>query len=296
MVTPPIEELAELERMVSGALRKRDYSDLSIVGFGEISVGLGWPVDDPAWICKRMPPFTVEEFAAYRTLVEDYLVALRAAGVAVIDTEVLGVERGNDIVGYLVQPLMPATTLGGAVLAEATPDPEHPYLQALASIVGRVTDRVSVDAQVTNFSWDGETATLLDVGTPFMWNADGSLRLDMTPFAAMLPAPARSMMVKELTDVVARWKQPRSVGVDIVANLMREGLDDWVEPMIEVLAEAAPGERIRRAEAQAVFDEDLATFPKIVKLKKLQRAFRTRVQRKPYDFFVNSTYEGSSIA
>ena len=104
------------------------------------------------------------------------------------------------------------------------------------------------------------------------------------------------MLRSEIVDVVERWKQPRGVGADIVANLLREGLDEWVEPMIEALADIIPGARVTRAEAQALLDEDLKTFPKIAKLKKVQRAFCTRVQRKPYDFFVNSTYDGDSLS
>lgn len=295
-VAPSIDDLARLELQVRDALASHDYSALSIVGFGEISVGLGWPTGEPSWVCKRTPPFTTVAYEAYRELVTSYVAELRAAGVAVVDTDVVGVRRADDTIGYLVQPLLPKDTLGREVLARSAPDANHRYVRAIVETMHCVSNRISIDAQVTNFAWDGHQATLLDVGTPFMWNADGSMRLDLEPFAAMLPAPARRMMRSELTDVVERWKSPRAVGTDIVANLLREGLGEWVDPMIEALSTAIPGEPISRADAQASLAEDLKTFPKIVKLKKVQRAFRTRVQRKPYDFFINSTYDGDSLS
>lgn len=293
---PSIEDLTQLEAEVRHALDHRDYGALSIVGFGEVSVGLGWPAAQPAWVCKRTPPFSAAEFDAYRDLVTTYVAELRASGVDVVDTDVVGVRRDHDTIGYVVQPLLRQETLGREVLARATPDPLHPYVQAVVQTIDCVSDRISIDAQITNFAWDGHKATLLDVGTPFMWNAEGSMRLDLEPFTMPIPAPVRSMMRKELTDVVARWKTPRAVGTDIVANLLREGLDDWVDPMIEALRTVVPGEPISRADAQASLDEDLKTFPKIVKLQKVQRAFQTRVLRKPYDFFINSTYDGGSLS
>jgi len=273
---PSIEDLTQLEADVRRALDHHDYQALSIVGFGEVSVGLGWPTAQPAWVCKRTPPFSAAEFDAYRDLVNTYVAELRASGVDVVDTDVVGVRRNHDTIGYVVQPLLAKETLGRQVLAAATPDPLHPYVQAVVQTIGCVSDRISIDAQITNFAWDGHKATLLDVGT--------------------IPAPMRSMMRNELTDVVARWKTPRAVGTDIVANLLREGLDEWVDPMIAALATEVPGEPISRADAEASLDEDLKTFPKIVKLKRVQRLFQTRVRRQPYDFFINSTYHGDSLS
>ena len=296
--TPPsAPDLAELEIAVQAALAARDHASLSIVGFGEVSVALGWPLQAPSWVCKRTPPMNRLQFDQYRGLVFDYVDRLRAGGVDVIDTTIHTIERRNDVVAYLVQPMRPADQIGHRVLAAATPDPEHPFLSAIIAALGVVDDRISIDAQVTNFAWDGETATLLDVGTPFMWAGDGSQLFDLTPFEAMLPAPARPSMRKELVELIARWKDPRAVGVDIVANLMREGLDEWVEPMIMALNRSiATGQPIERADAEAVWADDRKTFPLITRLKKVQRTWMTTVRRRPYEFFVNSTYGGSSLA
>lgn len=296
IAAPTTEDLAQLEARVRAALESGDYSSLPIIGFGEISVGFGWPDREPAWICKRSPAFTTAEFDAYRDLVTSYVAELRAIGIDVVETDVLAVRRAKDAIGYLVQPLLPQETLGREVLRRSEPDAEHPFVLAVAETVGHASPQLSLDAQITNFSWDGTTAILLDVGTPFMWHPDGELRLDLVPFAKNIPAPLRSMMRSEIVDVVERWQQPRGVGADIIANLLREGLDDWVQPMIEALTGVVPGEPITRADAQALLDEDRKTFPKIAKLKKVQRAFCTRVQRKPYDFFVNSTYDGDSLS
>lgn len=290
-----LDELAELEQRVVDALASRDSSRLTVVGFGEISVALGWPPDSPRFACKRTPPSAPHQLAQYEQLVGHYVDQLRSRGAAVVDTEVLSVDRGDRLVGYVVQPLVPEASLGHRVLAAAEPDPEHPLLGALASTLDLVTDRLSIDAQVTNFSWDGTALTLLDVGTPFLWDAAGNLLFDMDPYRPMIPAPLRSFVERDLTRVANRWRDRRHVAVDIVANLLRQGLLEWVEPTTDVLNRAlGPGRPIRVDEAMTSYDRDRRTFPRLTRLQRIERAWQTSIRRRPYEFFVNSTYDGAT--
>ncbi len=55
---PDATELGELEAVVIDALRSRDDSTLNVLGYGEVSIALGWPIDEPKFVCKRTPPFT----------------------------------------------------------------------------------------------------------------------------------------------------------------------------------------------------------------------------------------------
>lgn len=286
-------ELMGLEASVSGALASGDLSAVNILGFGEISVALGYPGHAPTHVCKRMPPFRGPEFERYRELVLRYVDEVRAAGVHVVQTQVLGVDVGDRQVGYIVQPLLPSKTLGHNILAASEPDPDHPFLTAVAEVVGLTTDQLSIDSQVTNWSWDGRQLTLIDVGTPLLWDDSDAMEMDMTPFLAMIPAPLRAVVRRDLTKVSQRWRRPDGVGADIVANLYREGLDQWVDPMVTALERVVgPGETPAAAHGRALYEEDLKTWPRLMKLKRIERAWRTKVRRQPYDFFIQSTFDG----
>ena len=77
--------------------------------------------------------------------------------------------------------------------------------------------------------------TLLDVGTPFLWDSADVLEFDMDPFLVMIPAVFRSLVKRDMSKVVDRWRERRRVAIDVVANLYRERLDGWVDPMIVAL-------------------------------------------------------------
>lgn len=287
------EELADLEASVGDALDRRDETKLNVLGYGEISVALGYPVHRPLHACKRTPPLDNVQFEQYRQLVRRYVSELRAAGLAVAETDVHAVPRGDELIAYLVQPMLPPETLGHRVLQWAEPDPDHPFLVALGEALRIVTPSLSIDAQVTNWSWNGSRLTLLDVGTPFLWDDDGALLLDMTPFLAMIPAVTRPLIRRDLTRLTSRWREPRGVALDVVANLYREGLDHWVDPTIVALNEALGDEGgIAVEEAEAIYEEDLRTFPRLTRLKQLERIWKTRIRRRPYDFFVKTTFDG----
>ncbi|MEM9564960.1 MAG: DUF6206 family protein [Actinomycetota bacterium] len=284
-------DLVHLEAAVVDALAARDDSSLNVLGYGEVSVALGWPIDDPQVVCKRTPPFTREQFAAYRDLVHEYVDRLGASGLAVAETTVLALPRGDRVVAYLVQPKLDGASLGHRILAGAEPDPEHPLVVAVVEALGVVTPTLSIDAQFPNFAWDGSTLTLVDVGTPFLWDGDGGLRFDMRPFARMIPAPTRGLAVRELTKLVERWNDPRRVGLDVVANLYREGLDEWVEPTVEALNRGlGPGEPVTAEEGRAFYEEDARIWPLLKRLQAAERWWQTTVRRRPYDWFIHSTF------
>ncbi|MEZ5228690.1 MAG: DUF6206 family protein [Acidimicrobiales bacterium] len=192
---------------------------------------------------------------------------------------------------YLVQPMLDPSTLGERVLGGATPDPDHPYLRALAEVLSIVTPHLSVDAQVTNFSFDGERLTLVDVGTPFLWDDTGSLQFDLGPFLRMLSAPLRPIVAREMHKTVQRWREPRTVAVDIVANLYREQMPEWVEPTIDAMNRRWQWEApIEAGEAQAIYDEDRKLWPLLKRLQAVERGWQHKVRRRPYDFFIHSTF------
>ncbi len=285
-------ELAGFDEVVRRALAAGDPSQLNVLGFGELSVSLGWPADEPRLVCKRLPPFSRDQLTHYEGVVGHYLKELSGGGLAVANTELMALERPDGrLTAYLIQPLFPAESLGHRVLSSADPDPDHPFLAAVGSSLELVTDQLSLDAQVTNFSWDGTRVTLLDVGTPFVWDRAGALQFDMDPFLVMIPAPLRAFVRRDMSKRIDRWREPRRVALDLVANLFREGMDQWVEPALVALNRVVGGdEPMRVDEARALYDEDLATWPRLKRLQRVERAWQTAVRRRPYDFFIHTTF------
>jgi hypothetical protein len=285
-------ELAALEQAVSSALRARDDSTLNVVGRGEVSIALGWPTEAPRFVCKRVTVFTDSEFDRYASLVDEYVARVRGCGLHAVDTEVMATDHARGVVGYVVQPMLEPNSFGHRVLAAAEPDVDHPFLGALAESLAAVSATFSVDAQVTNLSWDGATATLVDVGTPFLWTDDGRLRFDMAPFSRMIPAPTRGLAIRDLTKTIDRWSAPRGVAVDIVANLIREGLTEWVDPMLDALNRRVDlGDPITTHEAQQHYEDDRKTFPRVARLQAVERWWQESVRRRPYEWFIWTMYD-----
>ncbi len=280
-------QLSELDGAVQLALERRDNSGLNVIGFGEISVALGFPLRDPLFVCKPTAPSTQAELDAFGRLLADYIDALDGLGAKGVDTSLMVIDRGSYNVGYQVQPLLPKETLGDQVLARDEPDAEHPFLIELAAIIARTNSRVSVDAQVTNWSWDGQVATMLDLGTPFMWDENGEMLFDSGPIFASVPAPVRSLARKDILSLAERWKEPRGVAADVVANLIRVDLEAWVPPALSTFNRVlAPAEPLNEMEARASLAEDVKAFPRLKKLQQLQRFWVESVRRQRYEFFV----------
>ena len=293
---PSLEEadLRALEAVVERALADDDDSALTVLGYGEVSVALGWPVEDPEWVCKRTPPFTRTQFSEYRSLVFEYIQELTTAGLRVADTAIMGLERGPDeVIAYLVQPLLDAETLGHNILRVSEPDADHPFLAALFDTLDVVTATCSLDAQAGNFGWDGSNLTLVDVGTPFLWDRDGNGRFDMVPFARMLPAPLRPVAIRELTKLVTRWNDPRRVGLDVIANLYRDGLPEWVDPAVVALNRKLESSHpaVTADDARALYEEDLKIWPLLKKAQRVERWWQNSVRRRSYDWFIRSSFD-----
>lgn len=284
------DELEAFDASVVAALEARDNAGLHVVGYGELSIALGYPADGPRVVCKPTAPYTRPELDDYLRVMRRYLDALAAIGVDVVPTSLMSVERGDRHIGYQVQPLLEPTSLGDKVLAGAEPDAEHPFLVALAGVVGSLSDRVSIDSQVTNWSWDGETVTSVDVGSPFFWDEEGAPVFDFAPLFRALPAPFRAFARRDVAKLLVRYRSPRNVAADVVAMLYRIGLDQWVRPTLAAFNAALElATPIEEREAHAIMAADLKAMPRLKKMQRIERAWVTTVRRRRYDYFVQPT-------
>lgn len=290
-------DLESLESDVARALETGDVSRLRLLGHGEISLVLGWPPDSPQVACKRLPPFpSAASFEAYAAVVRRYVEELRAGGIRVVDTELRHLARPDgSVIGFHIQPALPSELLGVEVLRRARPDISNPLVPAVVeAVVGVTTDRLGVDAQLSNWMWmDGEPWQL-DLTTPFLLE-NGQPTFDLGPFLAALPALVRPVVQRQMVQLVQRWTSARGALLDMAANVRKEGLDAWLDPVLHhVNGHVEP--IVTRDEVVRVNASDARLWPVLLRLEQANRWWQRRIRHRTYEFLLPSrtTYEERS--
>ena len=281
-------DLERVEAAIGRALDTDDHGELMVLGYGEVSVAVGWPAAAPVWACKRLPPFSdMAAYRAYAALVEEYLARLTSAGVAVVDTDVRSLERsGGSVVGYLVQPALDATLLGPQVLRAADPEVGHPLIPAVVGSVLACTDgRTGIDAQLTNWAWIDGRAVNMDVNTPFMWDDAGRTALDVDMFIAALPWIVRATQRRAVPKIIGRWSEPRWTLLDLAMNLYKDGLEAWI-PQVLVAANPHLDEPIEMGELEPLYRKEASLWVMMHRLKRVDRWWQRHVRRRRYEFLV----------
>jgi Family of unknown function (DUF6206) len=288
-------DLEVLEADVVHAIATGDTSRLNLVGHGEISLVLGWPPSHPEVVCKRLPPFPDERgFLAYRDVVQRYIGELRGRGVRVVDTELRHlVRRDEHVVGFHIQPLLPAERLGTEILRHGAPHDAESLLEAVVETVDRATDdQLGIDAQLSNWIWRDEEPWQIDLTTPFILDDDRRPGFDLAPFLAALPAAVRPIVRREMAKLILRWTTARGALLDLAANILKEELDEWLAPALRAInSRVSPP--ITEAEAQRVHHEDRRLWPLLFHLEHVNRWWQQRVRRRQFDFLLpeRTTYE-----
>lgn len=281
-------ELESLEAHVDAALRSGDDSGLRVLGYGEISLVLGWPFEAPVVACKRLPVFpTRGRYDAYASAIDDYLVSLHRGGIDVVETEIHSVERSDGIAAYAVQPALSAETLAVNVLAGADPRAGHAMVEALVdAVVGALTPSLGVDSQVSNWAWVDGKLRYLDVTTPIIWAEDGRPRMDVSLLTKSLPwllrGGVRRFVVPGILD---RYRTMRLVLVDLCANLIKERLDDWMPLFIEATGRHSDPP-ITEEECRKYYLADARLWEILLRVRRLDRAWQLRVRGRPYPYLL----------
>jgi hypothetical protein len=283
-------EIHALDGAVEEALRSGDEDRLRVLGSGEISLVLGWPAAEPAFACKRLPAFGDRgRFEAYGRTLADYVEALRAAEVDVVETDFLPVEHPDgSVVGYAVQPVLPAETLAPRVLAAAEAGAGHPIVEAVvAKIRAVISPRLGIDAQLANWTWEeGGRLRYLDVTTPLMWSADGRPLLDLDLLARPLPAIMRPPLKRFLGPrILDGYRNLRGVMSDLCGNLLKERLDSWVPLFLEQVS-GALDPPMSEEEVRRYYRSDARLWEALLRLRRLDRAWHRRVRRRTYPFLL----------
>ena len=282
-------ELNELDRQVEEALVRGDEGALPVLGFGEISLVLAWPPEQPAFACKRLPVFsTRERFDGYRATLGDYIAALEQKGVRVVPTELRGVEsEGGKVAGYVVQPILPAEGLAPAVLARAEQAQDHPLVEAVVETAATVVGpRLGLDAQLSNWIWDEGRLTYIDVSTPMIWSADGRCRLDLELISHPFPPPLRRPLRRFLAPgILDAYRDLRGVYFDLCGNLIKQRLQRWLPAFLEH-ANRHLAEPLSVADIERYYRSDRRLWSMLLRIRRLDRAWQLRVRRRPYPFLL----------
>lgn len=267
-------DLDEVEAQIATAISGGGITSLRLLGHGEISIVLAWPQQAPTVALKRVPPFrNAFDAERYVAVCHGFFETLRAAGVAIWPTELLTLVRADGkAVVYHRQPIADTSQLGSNVLRSATPADTHPLLDAIVDAAGRVcAPTIGFDVQLANWLWDGTTATQLDFTSPFILTPNGKdITYDAHAFLQEYPLALRPYLKHELTGIIQRYTTAEGALADMVSNMLKEGLDDWVDPAVATINRRL-GLSLQRSTAQQILDEDRKFMPMVLKLKKSQR-------------------------
>jgi len=91
---------------------------------------------------------------------------------------------------------------------------------------------VSIHAQITNWHGEGKTPSLIDIGLPALWGEAGEFRMTLERSSRAFPVLIRGADLKEMERLGQRYRNPRSAALDVIANMPRFGLEEWLEPTL----------------------------------------------------------------
>lgn len=295
VAAPTAEELGALEQRVQRALVEGDHGDLTVIGFGEISSVLLLEAKAGRFACKRMPRFDgSERVARYGALLDEYLAALRTAGVVPVESRVVDLPQadGSHIV-YVVQPLLDAAGLAPKWLGALpeTPEGEQAVARVIDAVVAAtvrcVSSTVGLDAQLSNWVLVHDELRYLDVTTPMLSEPRGQPRLDADLFLASLPALLRGIVKRfVLPDILARYHDRRRALRDLVANLHKERLTRLVPAFLARCNRDLEGAPLTVEECLKDYRSDAATWALLQRLRRWDRAWQRLVRRRTYPFLL----------
>lgn len=274
-----------LEAQVLELLSGRTAPELRVLGYGEVTCVIA--VDDAGahYAVKRLPLFeSAEEAARHVQSVEGYIAELTRRGVRVVDTEarVLPRDDGRQVL-YLVQPRLEPDNLGPAHFRTLdTEGARAAFARILTTLEGSVDACFAPDGQLANWAFIGDALIYLDVSTPFVRNADGSLGCDWTFFVRTMPPPLRPVIRRQIPGVIRKYCNLQRQALDFLANLKKERLGHLIDPLLADANARLPGKPITRKAIDDYYAEDARTFGSLQSARRWHRWFTLNVLRRPY--------------
>ncbi|MEM8706836.1 MAG: DUF6206 family protein [Actinomycetota bacterium] len=291
------DDLLAVEHTLLDGFRDRRTDGVDVIGFGETGVAISWPRGDGRFVIKRVvsvpDPDEAADFA--RQLGEYVDAAAEHVRVAPTDIRTLPNRDGRHAL-FIVQPLYANEQLVETIMEHDEPSPDHAVVRTIVDVVLRATEtrRLGVDAQFQNFAWiDGEPV-LFDIGTPLMFEADGTYAYDTSVVGRIMPAPLRRVARRKYEEVVIDIGSREGALQQTAMSLVRVGQERWLPAVLDVVNPhlAAP------LDADAVVARAAHLHRQSAGLKKMMRLERwwsTRVRRRPYDMFITDSFTGEIL-
>ncbi len=291
------DELQELERSILQAFASRSTTGINILGMGELGLAVGWPSENPKAVVKRQAPGPADQLDADMDRMHRFHDALVAAGAPVIPTDIrlIGNEHGVQI-PYLVQPVVERDDLAENIIANSSPSTDDPILVSIRDTVTRVvTDGqsggLSIDAQVTNFAWDGEKVVLLDTTPPLIWGSNSGPMYEVGNYLTAVPFALRPVAMQLTKKSGDDYRTVRGVLQQTAVYLLRIDQERWVDSAIACFNEVLDTP-LTRSEVDAAFARVVRDLPTIKRLARAQRMWATRVRKQRYEFFITNSFTG----
>lgn len=286
-------DVPTVEAAVRAALVDGSARGLDVLGYGEISLVVGWPPGSPTLAYKRLPPFgSLEAARRYERLFDEYLDTLTGRGVVPVHSEFHLHRCDDEVIAYVVQPVLDGDVLGPRLLAGAEPDPDHPLITGVIEAVSNVCDeRTGLDAQVSNWAMVDGGLRYLDVTTPMSFDDNGLPLMDMGVFLAAYPWALRGVIGRFVAPgVVGAYRRPRHVLVDLAANLIKERLRDWVPAVVEAVNRHLD-EHVSVEEVERYYRSDARMWEVLSRLRSADRWWQRTVRRRTYPFLLPGRVE-----
>lgn len=283
-------EIDEFEERLAKAVRTGDTTELEVIGYGEVTIAVKLTTQHGSFACKRLVPFLTRDAAEEAAeLIAQYVEELRSCGIDVVDTETPILERPQGHVLYCVQPLLSPGSLGPDFLRGMNAEEAAPHVRRIFELIrASVTPALAPDGQLSNWAFEGERLRYLDVGTPFMRDAEGRDLLDFTAQTRALPGPVRFLVDRFLLrGILDNYHSTRGQALDFLGNLIKEGLGEIFPALIPIANEVfglAP--EISEKEVRAHYKSDAQTYELVQSARRVDRWVCQSILRKPYPYLL----------
>lgn len=300
---PPFDQnlLARFEQGLDPMHPEASPISASILGYGEIStifeIGGAEGV-----ACKRLPVFSSRnQAAAYEVIYRDYCTRLREAGLSLPEDGAAILElEGRPVVLYILQRRLPPERFGHRLIHALDDAGIRKLVELIVRKIAFVWDfnekhkpglELALDGQVSNWVWpDSSSPGLLyvDTSTPLL-RKNGVELLDPELFLKSAPSFLRWIIrLLFLKDVMSRYYVPRLVYTDLAANFFKEGREDLVPAVLEVINSSLPAEvsPLTFREIGKYYKGDKTIWKVFQAFRRIDRWMKTSLLGKRYEFIL----------
>ena len=296
------ELLYQFEKGLNPQNLKGSLIPATILGFGEIST-IFQIADHTDLAYKRMPLFSDRASAeTYTSKYLQYCQFLTEAGLKLPEHGTCIIQVPDRPVSvYIVQRQFPLTRFSHKLIH--TLDRKDTYL--LIEQIVTETEKVrhfnhsrrpaielALDGQVSNWVWlhgeTGQQMIYIDTTTP-LHRIEGKEQLDPELFLQSAPSFLRWIIRwLFLSDVMNRYYDPRSVYIDLTANLYKEQRQDLVPATIHIINRyvADDLEPLSVREVQNYYKEDKIIWTLFLTFRRLDRWISIKLFRRRYEFIL----------